>query len=308
MVVAAAWIIAAVVSNPSALAVEVAGTASCPSPADVAAALPGLIAARDPDAAADVATLTADGDSVTVALSRASGEAVGEKQLDAGLSCEQRARAAAVVIAAWEARLASQAATLVVPPEPPAAVVAPNSPIWPIPSTGPAREDDVVELGVSAGGSINGTTLAPAAAIEVAYARPLAYVVPAVAALFVGSHEMSIGPGTASWRRYGLVATAASRRNRPPLWAEARLGVALTLLDISGNSFPINHSGVTFDPGVEVGARSGLRYRRMRWWLDGTVAFWPRGQDVTVQGAPGSTTLPRAQALLSLGAAYEIIP
>ena len=117
--------------------------------------------------------------------------------------------------------------------------------------------ENIVELGVSAGGSLNGTTLAPAVAVEVAYARAFARVVPAVAALFVGGHTMSVGPGNATWRRYGLVATAASRRDWRPLWAEGRLGVALTLLDISGNSFPNNGAGVTFDPGVAFGARVG---------------------------------------------------
>jgi hypothetical protein len=83
------------------------------------------------------------------------------------------------------------------------------------------------------------------------------------------------------------------------------VGVAATLLDISGNSFPSNGSGITFDPGVPIGARFGVRTRPMRWWIDATAAFWPRAQTLYVSGAPGSTTLPRGEALLGLGAAYE---
>jgi hypothetical protein len=90
------------------------------------------------------------------------------------------------------------------------------------------------------------------------------------------------------------------------MWAEARVGAALTLLDISGRSFPTNASSVTFDPGVEIGTRVGLRARRLRTWLDATIELWPRGQEVFVQGAPGSATLPRGQALISLGVAYEL--
>ena len=297
----AAWVIAAVVADPSAAPVDVAGASQCPSAIDVASSLEGLIAPREPGLAADTATLTDDGASVTVALQRASGEPIGEKRLDAGLSCAQRARAAAVVIAAWEARLAAEAPALAVPPAPPAAVVAlaPSAMVLPLP-------EDTLELGVSAGGSINGTTLAPTAAVEVAHAFLRGRVVPAVSALFVGSHTMTVTAGAASWRRYGLVATVGSRRDWRPLWAEARLGVALTLLDISGSLFQTNRSGVTFDPGAEVGARLGLRARQVRWWLDAAIALWPRGQDVYVGGVPGSATLPRGQALLSLGAAYEI--
>lgn len=298
-------VLLAVVADPSARALPVRGATTCPVAADVEAALTGLIPARDPALPADVAELKDDTDSVVVTLRRGAGEPIGEKRLDPALSCAQRARAAAVIVAAWEARLATPAAALVVQPAP-----APSPQMVDAPSPPPAMVlpliENNVELGVSAGGSVNGTTLAPAVAVEAAYARAFARVVPAVAALFVGGHTMSVGPGSASWRRYGLVATAASRRDWRPLWAEGRLGVALTLLDISGSSFPNNGSGVTFDPGVAFGARVGLRSHQMRWWLDGTIALWPRGQEVYVQGAPGSATLPRGQALLSLGAAYEI--
>jgi len=306
MGVAVSWIIlATAVADPAAVALPVTGATACPVAADVAAALNGMIPPRDPEAPPDVAELKDDSGSVVVSLRRGSGEAVGEKRLDPGLDCAQRARAAAVIVAAWEAHLATPAATLVVQPPP-----APGPPVVAAPSQPPATTlplfENNIEIGASGGASINGTTLAPAAAIEVAYAPAIARVIPAVAALFVGGHTMSVGPGSATWRRYGLAATAASRRNWAPLWAEGRLGVALTLLDISGSSFPSNSSGVTFDPGVVLGARFGMRSRRVRWWLDGTIALWPRGQDVFVDGAPGSATLPRGQALLSLGAAYEM--
>jgi hypothetical protein len=232
---------------------------------------------------------------------------VAEKRLDAGLSCEQRARAAAVVIAAWEARLATQTGALAVPP------VAPPAP--PVPPPGPsptvireqpqaAPEPIVVEPGIGLGASINGTTTAPAATVDVAFSRPDGLLVPAVAALIVGTHSKSVGPGDGSWRRYGLLATVGSRRTWSATWLDARVGVAATLLDISGSSFQTNHGGVTFDPGIPIGARFGLRTRPVRWWIDATVAFWPRAQTLTVMGVAASTTLPRAEALLGVGASY----
>jgi hypothetical protein len=296
--VAVGWFVLAVVADPSAARLPVMGSTTCPAPAEVEASLGGMIPARDPELPPDVAELKEDTDSVVVSLRRPSGEPIGEKRLESGLSCEQRARAAAVIVAAWEARLATPAAALVVQQTPaPVVVQRPPPPLAPPPAT--------VEVGAGAGASINGTTLAPAGTIEIAYLRPQALVIPAIAALMVGGHDLSVGSGNATWRRYGLLATAASRRDWSRAWAAARLGVALTVLDISGSSFPSNGSGVTFDPGAQVGARGGLRTSRMRWWLDGTVAFWPRGQDVYVQGVPGTTTLPRAQALLSVGASYE---
>ena len=89
------------------------------------------------------------------------------------------------------------------------------------------------------------------------------------------------------------------------MWAEARTGVALTLLDVWGSALPRTASGMTFDPGIPFGVRFGLRARLVRWWIDGMVTFWPRGQTLYVEGAPGSATLPRGEALIGLGASYE---
>jgi len=300
----AVWIILAIVADPAGPPVQVTGAGACPAAADVQGALAGLIPPRDPEVAPDVATLTDDASSVVLALRRGSGEPIGEKRLDPGLPCAERARAAAVIIAAWEARLATQATALVVQqpapaPKPAAAVVreAPPTPSAPVPVR--------IEPGVSAGASINGTTLAPSGMIEVAFSRPGGTVVPAVAALFVGSHNLAVGPGDAAWRRYGLVATVASRRAWPAVWAEARTGLAFTLLDISGSSYPRNGSAVTFDPGITFGLRVGTRSPRIRWWLDALITLWPRDQEVYVQGVPGTATLPRGGALVGLGASYE---
>ena len=303
----AGWIVAAVIADPSAALVDVAGDAGCPSAAEVASALQGLLPPKEPEQPADRATLTDDGGAIVIALRRASGEPVGEKRLDAAQSCEQRARAAAVTIAAWEAQLGVQTNTLVVqppaPPPGPAAIVARAQPIeLPRPADGPFR----ARPGVGLGASINGASPAPAATVEVALSRPDGLLIPAVAALVVGSHSRSIGPGEGTWRRYGLLATVGSRTTWSTTWLEGRIGVAATLLDISGNSFPYgNGHGFTFDPGVPVGARFGLDARPMRWWIDATIAFWPRPQTLYLGNVPGSTTLPRAEALLSLGASYE---
>jgi hypothetical protein len=299
------WILCAAVAGSANPPIEIWGATTCPAPADVEAALPGLIERSDQTPIADVVELTPDGDSVLLTLRGASRESLGEKRLDAALSCDERARAAAVVIAAWEAKLDPQAGALVVPPSPagaaPAAVEQTQMPPIDMPPP-PTR----VETGVSVAGSINGTTLAPAAIIEVAVARPFASLIPTVAGLFVGSHSMPVGPGDGTWRRFGLVATVGSRRNLPPVYVEARGGGALTWLDISGSSYPLNASGVTFDPGLTIGVRGGLRLAHFHWWLDAAAMFWPRGQEVYVGGSPGSALLPRAEALLGLGASYAI--
>src|SRR3982751_32522 len=123
-------LVLAAAADPPARALNVTGATACPVPADVEAALTGLIAARDPGTPADVAELKDDTGSVVVTLRRDSGEPIGEKRLDPGLSCPQRARAAAVIVAAWEARLATPAAALVVeaPAPSPPVIVARSAP------------------------------------------------------------------------------------------------------------------------------------------------------------------------------------
>src|SRR4051794_6587767 len=177
--VAVSFFVFAVVADPAARALPVTGATACPVAADVQAALIGLIPARDPGLPPDVAELKDDMDSVVVTLRRDSGEPIGEKRLDPGLSCPQRARAAAVIVAAWEARLATPPAALVVeaaPAQSPPAVVARSA----MPPMVAPRPESNVELGVSGGASITGTTLAPAAIIEIAYARAFAPIIPAV--------------------------------------------------------------------------------------------------------------------------------
>jgi hypothetical protein len=297
----ASWILCAAVAGSTNPSIEVKGDTSCPAPAEVEAALPGLTGPRDPAAGPDIAELTPDGDSVLVTLRRASGEPLGEKRLDGGQSCDERARAAAVVIAAWEAKLAPQAAMLVVEPPAPAAV-AQSAP----PPAMRVRAEPVtrIEPGVGGGVSVNGTTLASAARVDVAIVRSQALLMAAVGGLFVGSHSVDVGPGDATWRRFGLVASVGSRRIWRPVFLEARAGVALTWLDISGSSYPSNTSGITFDPGIPITLRFGVRTGHVRWWADATAAFWPRGQEVYVNGGPGSSFLPRGEALLGLGASY----
>lgn len=300
-----ALVLLAVVSDPSGAPVRVTGATACPPAAEVEAAVAGLIGPRDGAAEPDVVTVSDDADTIVVTLRRGSGDVIGERRLDAGLSCDQRARAAAVIIAAWEARLATQATMLIVQPQAPAPET--TSVVTRV-EAAPARHAEPFRLepGVSVGAALNGTTLAPAGTIEIALSRPDGILVPAVGGLAVGSHTMNVGSGAGSWRRFGLLATVGSRRAWSSIWLEARTGVALTLLDISGSSFQRNGSGVTFDPGIPIGVRFGLRSRSVRWWLDATVAFWPRGQTLYVQGSSASTALPRGEALLGLGASYDV--
>jgi hypothetical protein len=314
-------IVLSMVAFPSAIvAVEVRGTTTCPQPAAVEAALTGLIAIGSPAIVADVAELADQGQDVVVALRRVSGELIAEKHLDANLSCVERARVAAVAIAAWEVKLATQPGDLnasnapsgaVVPLPIPSSTEEPAAVLSRRDSTGvllPPGEPVGFETGVTLGASLVGTTIAPAGAVAVSFVRPRRMLVPALAAFAVGAHTTPAGPGEASWWRLGISAFAGLRRSLGRTWVEARGGIALSALRISGRSFPINDSGTTFDPGVPLGLKLGLRTQAVTWWIEAQAIVWPRGQVVHLAGAPGSTNLPRVEALVGLGLSYPAGP
>lgn len=148
--------------------------------------------------------------------------------------------------------------------------------------------------------------LAAAGSVEAAFVRPGRSLAPALAAFATGTHATPLGIGEATWWRFGLAAIAGFRHSWTRPWIEARGGVALSVLRISGSSFSANNAGTTFDPGVPIGVRAGLRARRVAWWLDAQVTFWPRGQVAYATGAPGSgsTYLPRVEGLIGLGFSY----
>ena len=159
-----------------------------------------------------------------------------------------------------------------------------------------------LEPGVSAGAAINGTTLAPSARSRSrSRARTESWCPPSGCCWWARTpwprpRRCQAGAGS------GLSRPSARAGPGRRLWLEARTGVALTLLDISGSSYPRNGSGVTFDPGIPFGSGSAPRCAaRVAGGSTPLSRYGPANQDVYVQGAPGSDGPARGAALLGLG-------
>jgi hypothetical protein len=295
--------------------IEAEGEGTCPSPAAVVAALTGLLAPRETGIAPDVVRLRVEGSSAVISLSRSNGSPIGEKRLLDKGPCADRAREAAVVVAAWEARLATPADPLIIGDprggaveRPPTVSHAARADLEEAGMAGsPSRRGMLkLELGAAVAASLNGTSVAPAAVVELDVTRDDHLLVPALAALVVGTHEIRVGPGTGRWRRFGLLAGIGLRKANPTAWVEARISAALTVLDIVGSSFSANTGGISFDPGVSFGVRTGLRASTILLWTEATAAVWPRGQAIYVDGTSDVSLLPRAEVLFGLGAAYGL--
>src|SRR5215471_1778213 len=75
----------------------------CPRPADVEGELAALSPADGLTAPSDVVELRTEGSATVLILRRPNGELVAERTLAESLSCAQRARVVAVILAAWTA-------------------------------------------------------------------------------------------------------------------------------------------------------------------------------------------------------------
>jgi hypothetical protein len=305
-------------ADPSS-SVSVRGGTTCPTAADLSAALVGLVAPGSADAAPDIAELLARGGVVSVQLSNAKGDVIAEKALPTSRSCADRARTAAVIVAAWEAHLrggmpgdlAVPAAPREPPPPPPVAPSPPPPPVVPppprlvvVPSVMPAPPLEV-EAGVGLFASLVSTQAAPAGLAEVVVSRRGGRFSLGLEALAVGTHSATLdSTARGDWRRFGGVVDARSRWRWPRFQLDVRAGFALTALVVQGSSLPNPASATLTDPGALVGLRGRVPLDVAAPWLDVTAAAWPGAHTLYVTGTSESANVPRFELLLGVGVSF----
>jgi hypothetical protein len=322
------------------------GDTTCPTIAEVGEALAGLAKPagsqrprpqpqqQPPPSELDIVQLGQDGDSVNVTLANASGEAIASRRLPASLPCAERARAAAVIIAAWQAQLGAGArpslpvlprsapppavpavsatamttATKTSEPavvEPPVAVAA-REPAGGVPAVAsrvevPPPAPIEIETGAALLASVAAGDIAPAIALDVALFRPRSRFALGASALAVGTHATTIGDGRGSWRRVGAVIDLRTRMRWSIVEVELRAGVAGTALAVTGRALPVTSGATFFDPGIMTGLRSRFRLGRLSPWVEAAAVFWPRAHTLYVSGTASSAELPAFEVFLGLG-------
>jgi hypothetical protein len=291
--------------------VDVRGDTACPSAVEVRAALEGLVLPTPPAAAPDVAELRGHDGGVSVRLVGASGEFIAEKPLPDRETCGERARSAAVIVAAWETRLrAGLAGDLTVqkaePPPPPTPTL--PTPAATVNRAAPPPPAAPIEVAPGAAllTSIVSAQLAAGALVEAAFTRRDAGFAFGLGGLLVDAHTMAVGTGQGTWRRVGGVVDVRSGVRSGPFELGLRAGVALTVLSVAGSALPKTESKTLFDPGLLAALRAKLHLGALTPWLEGGVAFWPAGHDLyVVGGGDPSTALPSAEVILALGLSFE---
>jgi hypothetical protein len=266
-------------------ALPVTGDASCPSAGDVQAELLGLLP-DGPSRAGDQAEVRQAEAGVRVALRTASGAQVGERVLSAPGSCSELARAAAVVLAAWESETPSaahQGELMGMRSEPPAAP-------W----------NFEFALGGVASWS---DAVAPGGWASVALGPPGRWS-GVVSFLGTGSRDVALGPGQVSWRRWELGLGPRVRLTRAPELALQAEAVAAGL-SLRGQGFDSNDTALQLDPGLRLSARAAWRWGPAALWLQLSVGGWLSSQRADLSGVESaSVQLPRVELLAAAGMAY----
>jgi hypothetical protein len=288
--------------------VRVEGSSSCPRPDQVAAQIARFLPARPPDVAADAARVDPAAGGVRVQLRRA-GDAtiVGEKVLTRQASCAELAEAIGVVLAMWEWPLHPglvppiDPAALSMAARPPAATVATGAGVTP---SAPERSNRLrFEMSAGARAVLPGPV--PGAAVDVVLrARPRGWG----GRFVVGGNwwnQTDLAGGQVSWTRVhgglGLIKGWEGERWFLDAHADA-IGAAVFA---AGSGYDETRAPIAFDPGAGLGLRGGIATTRIvRMWLEVTVAWWPLGPSLQVEGVGPRIKVATFEPALTLGGSF----
>jgi hypothetical protein len=290
-------------------AIDVGGTATCPSPALVAASLRPLLpadATMPADARLevdDVSPAAGPKSQIEVRLVHApSGAPLASRRLDKYGSCEETAQALAVVIATWVARYSPVPSSTLPLPDPKAAGALPVLVL-----ARPRASSLLVSVGAGAGLVAAGRgSSAPFAAVELDARdedRPWVIRLSVVA---VGERTLAFGPGVAAWSRMVASPGVSWRWGGSAAFAEIGLGALIGAAFVEGRGFARDQQAVSLDLGGVPWARVGARLAAVpvTVWLGGGALVWAREQRVSVESVPGAASLPRVDAMLGGGVAW----
>jgi hypothetical protein len=243
-------------------------------------------------------------DAVIVHLA-APGEPPHRRLLRLDHDCRARARAAALVIAAW----------LGLPPEP-APIAAPSMAAIgrsdrDVTSRTEARAPRLA-AGLGFLGEIDRDGLHPGARLElVRKPRPGTWLTGGIA--FAGSlaRKASIGAGTARWGRPCATLAAGLEIEAGPSRVRADAGPALGFLFVSGRGHDVDRTDAALSGAAHAGVRFMPSWLGRALWLELRGLFWAAPQRIRIESRPPGDTitlpLPRWQVHGAAGASVDLL-
>ncbi|HET6280885.1 MAG TPA: hypothetical protein VFH73_07965 [Polyangia bacterium] len=292
------------------LAIEIHASGNCPGGADVEQRIGPLLGAETAARTSDVATIKENADgSLLVSLDDSDRRPIGERRFPRAGTCADQAERIAVTLAIWEAQIhpeivlrLDRLSPEVAParaPAPPAVTLRTDA------SSGAPRAPALLSLGAAVAGDWQSGAWVPAVRADLGLGRTDGRWRARLAGVAVGQHTLDVPPGQASWWRAILSVGADYDLARGRRWAVVLGGGAVAgLVSISGSGFALNRTSRSIDAGAELRVRAEWRPGRVRPWLGALATGWLRRQNLDLRGSATSSTLPRVEPMLALGADF----
>jgi hypothetical protein len=309
----------AITPGPAPPLLDIVSDSSCPAPPLVGALLREILGLSSGEHVDEVAHLVREEGLVLVTLRGKDARVLGERRLPGDGSCDELARAVAVVLASWLSDVHPEFVPTVPTPPP---LDTPPTALTPTDGAEAPR----AEAPPSSGSVTSSGRVVPRGAlrwrVEGAlglgfHPTPLAFVGGAGVALLpetsgLGAtlrasvstwRAIDVDGGRALYRRWPLEAGAVLRFAGASVAGELEGGAALGWLALSGRSFGLNRDagGATFGPFVTaraLGSRGTLQPL-----VELSSVYWARVTRVYGDPARPSTALPNLELSLSVGVA-----
>jgi len=273
------------------VAVVTRGTEGCPSAAGVTAEL-GRLAGSSPNRdGTDRAEVDGESAGLRVRLYRSDGTLVGERTIETGADCGERAAAAAVVIATWEAALRSDV-TLELhgvgaePTAPP-----PEASRWSL---------SAAAHGLGVASAADSWTPGGAVDFQLAHARGFGL---RGAIWGAGFHSQELGgeSGRVRWARWAAGVGPSYQHAAGSIVLSVFAQLAAGQIFVAGEGFDRTSSDWSAAIGARAGIDVGLARAGLSPVLGAGAVVWPGSQQARVLGVDETVELSPVDMFVSLG-------
>jgi hypothetical protein len=301
---------AALLATAAPAPLEIAGDATCPTPAAIASALANLLVPATseppPDAQPPTTTVTVTQTESALRLALVDPQAheLAARELPPGGSCADLAAAAAVVVAAWRADLdPALAPSIALPASPPPSPAATPPVIVTRAEPPPAPRPRAWAFGLGLLASETGGVAAPGAILTGALGLGAGGFALDGSVSGTTSRAADVGalPGAASWTRVTLALGPALRLGRGSLRGDVHLQGLGALLHVRGVGVPRAAADTTPELGGGAGARLEVLSGTSLVWLGLDALAWPGDQRLLIANSADSGRLPRLELVGSVG-------
>jgi hypothetical protein len=285
--------------------VDVQGSATCPSPAEVAERIAPLLPAERGFPPGAVLRVDVGGSEIEVRL-EAEGAPVplASRRLPRSGSCGELAEAAAVVAASWAGRYDT--------PPPGALELAPwesQPPAAGLRERAPVRRGALDRWSLGLGGGLSGASVGgwtPQGGLEVTAAWRGTHWFGRLLLAGTGERSFAVDAGSAAWWRL-LAIPSVGLTWGGSLFFEASAGPVVGWVFVRGQGFSPNARDVSLGVGVSPSVRLGYRISaRGALWLGGSVIAWLRPHRLSVDMSANDATIPRLDVLTGFGATFAL--